>query len=185
MECRIEIPRELRVTGRQIMCGVCFFIVGFFPEIAGSETYVMDSYYPSPAGVYNNVTVLSDSVLARDRGNVGVGTQSPQARAPNRKAGNIDANDVYLRSVGKWGSELGGVTKVCNCGGWTGSYGWWEIVPGRETWTAQTCLKVCQEACGAWYLHVAMGCISDSGLSVGTPVIHKVPTVKPRPNCGW
>lgn len=38
-------------------------------------------------------------------GNVGVGTQTPN---PDKGAsGNIDVNDVYLRSTGKWLSEMG------------------------------------------------------------------------------
>ena len=38
-------------------------------------------------------------------GNMGVGTATPQTPAPNSQPSNIDANDVYLRSAGKWVSE--------------------------------------------------------------------------------
>lgn len=37
-------------------------------------------------------------------GNVGIGTQTPNgAKGVN---GNADANDVYIRSIGKWASQL-------------------------------------------------------------------------------
>lgn len=38
--------------------------------------------------------------------NVGIGTELPQTPAPNgQAAGNLDANDVYLRSTGNWMSQ--------------------------------------------------------------------------------
>lgn len=38
--------------------------------------------------------------------------------APRNSAGSIHANDVYIRSSGKWASQIGGVTGYRNCG-WT------------------------------------------------------------------
>ncbi|MFA6318340.1 MAG: hypothetical protein WC943_13100 [Elusimicrobiota bacterium] len=43
-----------------------------------SETLTMTSYYPSPAGVYNKLVTTGNTVLARDRGRVGIGTSAPQ-----------------------------------------------------------------------------------------------------------
>ena len=43
-------------------------------------------------------------------GNVGVGTTTPNTAAPNGLSGNIDVNDVYLRSVGRWASQVGTLT---------------------------------------------------------------------------
>lgn len=80
--------------------------------MAISETYTMETYYPSPVGVYTNMTVTSTAVLARDGGNVGIGTTSPKTPSPNRATGNLDANDVYLRSTGRWvssGGNFGGL----------------------------------------------------------------------------
>jgi len=39
-------------------------------------------------------------------GNVGIGTNNPQAPAPNGLPGNLDLNDVYLRRVSAWSSDL-------------------------------------------------------------------------------
>jgi hypothetical protein len=64
------------------------------------------------------LTVDNDTLLAVSAGNVGIGTTSPQAPAPNNQTGNLDANDVYLRSIGKWASQAGGTIKLSNCA-WT------------------------------------------------------------------
>ncbi|MBI4837450.1 MAG: hypothetical protein HY813_03560 [Candidatus Portnoybacteria bacterium] len=41
-------------------------------------------------------------------GNVGIGTTTPTSPAPNGQGNNVDVNDVYIRSIGKWASELSG-----------------------------------------------------------------------------
>jgi hypothetical protein len=40
-------------------------------------------------------------------GNVGIGTTNPKVPAPNSQIGNLDVNDIYLRSTGKWMSQSG------------------------------------------------------------------------------
>jgi hypothetical protein len=46
------------------------------PEI-GSESVTLSTYYPAPSGVYTNMITTQNTYLARDSGNVGVGTTSP------------------------------------------------------------------------------------------------------------
>ena len=46
-------------------------------------------------------------ILQEAGGNVGVGTNSPQLTSPyGGSNGNIDANDVYLRSINRWASQV-------------------------------------------------------------------------------
>ena len=46
-------------------------------------------------------------------GNVGIGIATPQATAPNGIAtGNLDVNDLYLRSLNAWTSQIHGVAKM-------------------------------------------------------------------------
>lgn len=80
----------------------CVFFA--FQLSARAETYTLETYYPSPAGVYNNMSVLSGAVLARDSGNVvlvspanttglvGIGTASPVAKLDVNGNANIQAN---------------------------------------------------------------------------------------------
>lgn len=63
-------------------------------------------------------------------GNVGIGTTTPTGAASpgnGQATGNLDVNDVYLRSAGRWASQLGGgpaswivteVTATCPETGW-------------------------------------------------------------------
>lgn len=47
---------------------------------ASCETYSLEAYYPSPVGVYRNLTVTSTTVLARDGGGARVGTAARPAK---------------------------------------------------------------------------------------------------------
>ncbi len=61
--------------------------------------------YPIGLTINNNLDVLN--------GNVRIGTTTPQSPAPNgATSGNIDSNDVYLRSISKWASQMSGVGGV-------------------------------------------------------------------------
>jgi hypothetical protein len=46
---------------------------------AGAETYTLDAYYPSPAGVYTDLTVTSTTVLGKHGGLVRIGTAAKHA----------------------------------------------------------------------------------------------------------
>jgi hypothetical protein len=94
------------------------------------ETLTITTYYPSPTGIYNRLATTTlgvgdndgsgtlDAADAPDpatnpgdvwiAGDVGIGTITPQLPAPNGNPGNLDVNDVYLRSTGEWLSQAGG-----------------------------------------------------------------------------
>lgn len=103
-----------------------------------NEDITITTYYPSPYGSYRELTshrmkvgrtyhdssvVVSDDNLIIE-GNVGVGVVSPSSPAPNAATkGNLDVNDIYLRSVNRWLSQ-GAITCRANnalsyivCGG--------------------------------------------------------------------
>lgn len=46
------------------------------PEL-GSETVTLSTYYPAPSGVYTKMITTDNTWLARDGGNVGIGTAAP------------------------------------------------------------------------------------------------------------
>jgi len=48
------------------------------------------------------------AMVIRGNGNVGIGTTSPETPAPNGNPGNLDVNDIYLRSIGQWVSAVVG-----------------------------------------------------------------------------
>lgn len=56
-----------------------------------------------------NTTILATNDTGNPSGNVGIGTNNPAQPSPANSAdkGNVDVNDAYIRSIGKWVSELG------------------------------------------------------------------------------
>ncbi len=51
------------------------------PVELGSENLVLSAFYPSPLGIYANLTTTNQTVLARDGGAVAIGTSSPDPSA--------------------------------------------------------------------------------------------------------
>ena len=91
------------------------------------EEITLSTYYPAPYGVYKELTTTSNTYLATEEGNVGIGIREPNSDAPNgTKTGNLDVNDIYLRSVPKWVSQAGLPTRIIE-GEFSDIDGWTEI----------------------------------------------------------
>lgn len=45
-----------------------------------SEQFSLSTYYPAPSGAYTNLITTGRTLLARDSGNVGVGTSAPTVK---------------------------------------------------------------------------------------------------------
>jgi len=119
MEHKIKIPEELSFTRGQVVAALVLFAVCVSPKLTGAETYTLEAYYPSPAGVYANMTVLSQTVLARDSGNVGIGTAEPASRL--QVAGGVQLGDDDAACVAaKAGTQRwhGGGIQVCDGTSW-------------------------------------------------------------------
>lgn len=67
------------------------------PEL-DSESVTLSTYYPAPSGVYTNMITTANTYLARDSGNVGIGTASPVTKL--HVAGNLQANTLTFPGVG-------------------------------------------------------------------------------------
>jgi len=44
------------------------------------EDITLDTYYPAPTGIYTNMVTTQKTILARDGGNVGIGTAAPSQK---------------------------------------------------------------------------------------------------------
>ncbi len=76
-------------------------VLAVFGQVrASGETYTMETYYPAPVGVYTTVTVTSGTVLARDGGNVGIGTASPADKLHVNGNATVTGNTVLARDGG-------------------------------------------------------------------------------------
>ena len=71
----------------------------------GVQAFQINYYGPDPSGVGPPNTIATWPIMTlKAIGNVGIGTTAPQAAAPNNLAGNLDVNDIFLRSLGLGGS---------------------------------------------------------------------------------
>jgi hypothetical protein len=57
-----------------------FIYLTAIPKLANTENLVITTYYPAPYGGYVSLLTTNNTWLARDAGNVGVGTASPQSK---------------------------------------------------------------------------------------------------------
>jgi hypothetical protein len=72
----ISIHFDLRVgrrSTRWLMAAV--MVLAAAPEVA-SESVTLSTYYPAPSGVYTNMITTGQTLLARDGGNVGIGSNT-------------------------------------------------------------------------------------------------------------
>lgn len=67
------------------------------PEL-DSESVTLATYYPAPSGVYTNMITTANTFLARDGGNVGIGTTSPGYKL--HVAGAAQVNHLKFPGVG-------------------------------------------------------------------------------------
>ena len=74
----IRFDMRLGASWKRVMLAGVMMLSGV-PEL-GSETVTLSTYYPAPSGVYTNMITTGNTYLARDGGNVGVGTASPSSK---------------------------------------------------------------------------------------------------------
>ncbi len=60
--------------------GMSVIYLLFIIRVIESETVTITTYYPAPYGAYVSILTTRDTWLARDTGNVGIGTTNPQAK---------------------------------------------------------------------------------------------------------
>ncbi|MEI7481440.1 MAG: hypothetical protein WCK75_03725 [Elusimicrobiota bacterium] len=80
MEKENNTTCQMRMVKRKIVFLLAVGLVCWSPGFLSSETLTMTTYYPAPYGGYASILTTGLTLLARDGGNVGIGSTSPQAK---------------------------------------------------------------------------------------------------------
>lgn len=75
-----EISLKLNFSRRQVTVLLAFLLLAWHPGFIGSETLTLTTYYPAPYGGYVSLLTTNQTLLARDGGNVGIGTAGPGSK---------------------------------------------------------------------------------------------------------
>ena len=82
-----DIHIHMRISRRALVWGAAVLLLCCSANEVVSESMTMTTYYPAPTGTYRRLVTTggtvanpSHTILARDAGNVGIGTTDPQAK---------------------------------------------------------------------------------------------------------
>ena len=80
MESDNTINIRLAISRRTALFLLAALFISWRPGFLGSETLTLTTYYPAPYGGYASLLTTGQTFLARDGGNVGIGTASPTGK---------------------------------------------------------------------------------------------------------
>ncbi|MFC1679024.1 hypothetical protein ACFL2T_02305 [Elusimicrobiota bacterium] len=75
-----DILVQIRITRRTLVAVLAIAIVCATAYGVMSEKLTVGTSYPSPVGIYKKMITTAQTILARDAGNVGIGTTNPQRK---------------------------------------------------------------------------------------------------------
>lgn len=75
-----EVTLHLRISPGLVRWGLASGLLSFMAVELASENVTLTTYYPAPSGIYTKMITTNNTFLARDGGNVGVGTTNPIAK---------------------------------------------------------------------------------------------------------
>jgi hypothetical protein len=68
---------RVKISRNHCLIALALAFICLHPRPLGSEQVALTTYYPAPYGGYVGLLTTQQTVLARDNGNVGIGTASP------------------------------------------------------------------------------------------------------------
>jgi hypothetical protein len=97
------IVLRLRFTRTRALLALSFLFLCWHPRPLDSETLTLTTYYPAPYGGYVSILTTGNTYLARDTGNVGIGTATPAVK--------LDINgNGWARGQFQWGASKASLT---------------------------------------------------------------------------
>ncbi len=131
-----ELDIHFRITPRMARWSMAALCLALMALNVSPEDITLETYYPAPSGVYVNMVTTQQTILARDGGNVGIGTTGPGSKLQINGAGsgNVDLSvNGRIRTGdgggngGVWLSNAGNMfvgQNGANVGFWTAGAGW-------------------------------------------------------------
>lgn len=75
-----EVTIHVRISPAVMRWGLASGLLSFMAVELASENVTLTTYYPAPSGIYAKMITTNNTFLARDSGNVGIGTTAPTAK---------------------------------------------------------------------------------------------------------
>ncbi|MDA8132200.1 MAG: hypothetical protein M0011_11915 [Elusimicrobia bacterium] len=131
------LDRLGRTHRKTVVALMALMFICWHPGFIGSETLTLTTYYPAPYGGYVSILTTSQTLLARDGGNVGIGTPSPAAKL--HVVGSFElqdgtqANGRLLTSDGNGLARWSDPTVPLDCSWQSYSYGVVTMCLGAKT----------------------------------------------------
>ncbi|MBI3547673.1 MAG: hypothetical protein HY078_01345 [Elusimicrobia bacterium] len=126
---------RIDVNRRQLIAALAALVFGAGVLELSSETMTLTTYYPSPAGIYKMLTSTQRTLLARDGGNVGVGTNNPASKLDVAGEIRLSSTGADCTAANEGAMRYNSGNKqieVCTGGGWS-------LPPGAFGGGYQTC----------------------------------------------
>lgn len=114
----IKLSFDLTFSRRFLTAaGAAAMMLCAVPEL-DSESVTLSTYYPAPSGVYTNMITTANTYLARDGGNVGVGTTAPvgklDVKGPTARTGTHYATPTFYVTGTLGSGQTGGAAGTAN-----------------------------------------------------------------------
>lgn len=153
-------------TVRAVMAAA--MVLSAVTEVA-SESVTLQTYYPAPTGVYTQLITTNNTYLARDGGNVGIGTTAPLYKLDisgglhTSGGAQIDANLNVNGTLNTGGAATIGQTLTINGAGLYNKFGAQLVETSANDWTRWNQSQGAANG-NAMYQSLSLG---TGGLSVG------------------
>jgi len=107
-----ELNINIRITPRVVRWGMTALCLCLMAMAVSPESITLDTYYPAPTGIYTNMITTEQTLLARDTGNVGIGTTIPGTAKLEVHGPGTGALDLWVSGRIETGGDGSGTGEV-------------------------------------------------------------------------